>query len=182
MSKKKKLTILLIAIVALIFPIRMTLRDGGTVVYNALTYKVIVWHELNLTYEDDYKTGVDFYIFPMNFKSVKYYSEIDKGEVERNFGVAKIVEEDTMCTGEEDIFYQDDNKTYYFQCQRSQYINVVFKDETTLKLKDAFAQGKISISDLNASAIDYEVRDSFEEGSQTELDNINNEYMPDIEE
>ena len=180
MSKKKKITMLLIAIVALIFPIRMTLRDGGTVVYNALTYKVIVWHEHNLTYENDYKTGVDFYIFPMNFRSVKYYSEVDKGEVERNFGVAKIVEESNHCTGDEEVFYTTDNKTYYFKCQRSQYITVIFIQETKLNLWDALSEGMVTIDDLNASAIDYEVKDTYEDGSKDELVNFNDQYMPNI--
>lgn len=177
MSKKKKLTLLIIGIIALIFPIRMTLRDGGTVVYNALTYKIIVWHEHNLTYEDDYKTGVDFYIFPMNFRSVKYYSEIDKGEVERNYGVARIIEEDNICTGPEEVFHTTDSQTYYFKCQRSQYITVIMKDETKLSLTDAFAQGKVTIADLNESAIDYEVRDTYEEGSKEEVDNFNDQYF-----
>lgn len=177
MSKKKKLSLILIAIIVLIFPIRMTLKDGGTVVYNALIYKIIVWHEHNLTYEGDYKTGVDFYIFPMNFRSVKYYSEIDKGEVQRNYGVAKIVEEDNICTGPEEVFYTTDNKSYYFKCQRSQYITVIMKDETKINLIDAFTQGKVTIADLNESAIDYEVKDTYEEGSKDEMDNFVNEYI-----
>lgn len=181
MKKNKKALLIIIGIVALFFPVRITLRDGGTVVYNALTYKVIIWNEYNITYEDNYKTGTEVHIFPMNFKSVKYYSEVAKGEMERNFGVAKIIEEKNTCIGKEEIFYQDDNKEYFFTCPKSQYITVVFKDETTMPLMDAIAQNKVTLSDLNASAIYYEERDRFQEGSKEELDNFNNEYLNGVE-
>ena len=51
------------------------------------------------------------------------------------------------------------------------------KDETKLSLTDAFAQGKVTIADLNESAIDYEVRDTYEEGSKEEVDNFNDQYF-----
>ena len=93
-KNKKKLTIILIALVVLIliFPMyRGTLKDGGTKEYTALTYKVIKWHRL---YDVDVDVDVDVdddgswtfyrktrvYFFPQNLLSTE---ELWALEVER---------------------------------------------------------------------------------------------------
>ena len=87
-KNKKKLTIILIALVVLIliFPMyRGMLKDGGTKEYTALTYKVIKWHRLyDVDVDDDgswtfyRKTRV--YFFPQNLLSTE---ELWALEVER---------------------------------------------------------------------------------------------------
>lgn len=64
---KKKIVTLIIAILVLailLIPIPMRLKDGGTVVWSAIAYRVIVWNTL------DGKTGTEVHIFPTNFSAI----------------------------------------------------------------------------------------------------------------
>lgn len=80
---KKKRTYLLIItliLVTLFFPIKFQYKDGGTVEYSALTYKIIKWNKLK-----NYgriKTGIDVILFPNNIHSIDYYdTEIEPPEL-----------------------------------------------------------------------------------------------------
>ena len=66
---KKKFIIIfaVIAAVLLLIPVRKVYEDGGTQTYTSLTYKVIVWKQI------DGKSGTEFYIFPNNFHQLDYY-------------------------------------------------------------------------------------------------------------
>ena len=66
---KKKLIIVFAVITAvlLLIPVRKVYEDGGTQTYTSLTYKVIVWKQI------DGKSGTEFYIFPNNFHQLDYY-------------------------------------------------------------------------------------------------------------
>ncbi len=66
---KKKLIIVfaVIAVVLLLIPVRKVYEDGGTQTYTSLTYKVIVWKQI------DGKSGTEFYLFPNNFHQLDYY-------------------------------------------------------------------------------------------------------------
>ena len=58
MNKKLKILLIVLAvIIILVIPIKSTKDDGGTVVYNSLTYKIINWHEENITYVEGYKAA-----------------------------------------------------------------------------------------------------------------------------
>ena len=86
-KNKKKLTIILIALVVLIliFPMyRGRIKDGGTKKYTALTYKVIKWHRLIDVDVDDgswtYYRKTRVYFFPQNLLSTEELWDL---EVER---------------------------------------------------------------------------------------------------
>ena len=66
---KKKLIIVfaVIAAVLLLIPVRKVYEDGGTQTYTSLTYKVIVWKQI------DGKSGTELYLFPNNFHQLDYY-------------------------------------------------------------------------------------------------------------
>ena len=68
---KKKLIIVfaVIAVALLLIPVRKVYEDGGTQTYTSLTYKVIVWKQI------DGKSGTEFYIFPNNFHQLDYYGK-----------------------------------------------------------------------------------------------------------
>ena len=69
-SVKKKLIIVFAVItVVLLLPVRKVYEDGGTQTYTSLTYKVIVWKQI------DGKLGTEFYIFPNNFHQLDYYGK-----------------------------------------------------------------------------------------------------------
>ncbi|MBR6679639.1 MAG: hypothetical protein IKL59_00090 [Clostridia bacterium] len=84
-KNKKKLTIILIALVVLIliFPMyRGRIKDGGTKKYTALTYKVIKWHRL-IDVDDGswtYYRKTRVYFFPQNLLSTEELWDL---EVER---------------------------------------------------------------------------------------------------
>jgi len=66
---KKKFIIVfaVIAVVLLLIPVKKVYEDGGTQTYTSLTYKIIVWKQI------DGKFGMEFYIFPNNFHPLDYY-------------------------------------------------------------------------------------------------------------
>ena len=174
MNKKLKIALIVIVILlVLVIPIKSTKDDGGTVVYNSLTYKIIDWHEENITYEEGYKTGRDVYFFPKNFKSVEYYSDQDAGERERNFGIARVIDKSEKCAigAEKEMFYKIDNLEYYFPCNKSMFIEVIFNDGSTMVLPDALLSEKMKISDLRIYGIEYEEVDiNAEDTLNTPLD------------
>ncbi len=53
MKKKTKIIILVLVIIILITPIRMNLKDGGSVRYKALLYEVTKIHQLDQVENDD---------------------------------------------------------------------------------------------------------------------------------
>ncbi|MBR4177877.1 MAG: hypothetical protein IKR57_00845 [Bacilli bacterium] len=72
---KKKLIIIIVIILLILFvPIRTKYKDGGTVEYKALTYRIFKWNILN---EDgSYYVSKDIYFFPNNFHKYEYYVPI----------------------------------------------------------------------------------------------------------
>ena len=58
-----------IAVDLLLIPVRKVYEDGGTQTYTSLTYKVIVWKQI------DGKSGTELYIFPNNFHQLDYYGK-----------------------------------------------------------------------------------------------------------
>ena len=68
--KKVLLIVLSIILVLCLIPMPMRLKDGGTVMYCAVLYKVVVWHQMLPVGEnqsDIYREGINFYPFPINF-------------------------------------------------------------------------------------------------------------------
>lgn len=60
----------------LVVPQKIFYDDGGTIVYAAITYKVIVWHQLSDSYDENgnilYLIGTSFYVFSSNFGDKDY--------------------------------------------------------------------------------------------------------------
>lgn len=168
MTKKNKIILLIIAIIiVLLIPIKTTLDDGGTVVYNSLTYKIINWHEENITYVEGYKTGKNVYFFPNNFKSVQYYSDLDSAERERNFGVANVIDSGEECSSKEkELFHTENEFEYYFECHKSQNITVVFNDKSTMELHEALNSGLFKPNELGIYNIQYEVINTSENNNE----------------
>lgn len=70
MERKTKRMILILLLVLLLVPYPFRAHDGGTVVYQAILYRVIVWHRYDDTKPGGFKTGTEFYIFPTNFREI----------------------------------------------------------------------------------------------------------------
>lgn len=69
MKKKAKIIILILASIILLTPIRMNLKDGGSVRYKALLYEVTKIHQLDIIENDDrvkpYIEGLEIKILGM---------------------------------------------------------------------------------------------------------------------
>ncbi len=76
--KKKKIiiTLVILFIVILLTPIKIQYKDGGTIEYKSLTYKIIKWNRLDDYYENGIKTGTEIHFFPDNFKPIDYFVEV----------------------------------------------------------------------------------------------------------
>lgn len=75
---KKKLIIVMVIVILLILlvPIPIHLKDGGTVEYKALTYKITIVHRLNVGSLTGYEDGIIIEIL-----GTEIYEKIDKHEV-----------------------------------------------------------------------------------------------------
>jgi len=72
--KKRIVTIVAIVILLiLLVPIPFNLKDGGTVEYKALTYKISKIHRLNVNSLTGYEDGIIIEVF-----GIKIYEKIDK--------------------------------------------------------------------------------------------------------
>ena len=65
MKKKVIIVMVIIILLILLFPIPMHLKDGGTVEYTALTYKISKVHRLALNSETGYEDGIIIEILGM---------------------------------------------------------------------------------------------------------------------
>lgn len=61
-KKRMKYWTVLAAIVILLFPIVRIYKDGGTITYTSLTYRIIKWH--HRVGGEEIKTGTEVQLFP----------------------------------------------------------------------------------------------------------------------
>lgn len=76
MKKKKVIIIAVLLLIVLVIPVKLHYKDGGTIEYKSLTYKIIKWHRLDDYYDTGYKTGTEIHFFPNNFKPIDYFEEV----------------------------------------------------------------------------------------------------------
>lgn len=62
MKKRIILIIISFLLLILLIPKREMFKDGGTVEYKSLVYKITKYHELNMQYQSGYKTGMEIEI------------------------------------------------------------------------------------------------------------------------
>jgi len=99
MKKLKKFIVLVIVFIFFVFPIKHTYKDGGTVTYTSLTYKIIRWKiPINIEIIDSNDENInqlqtksfitkdkhingkffentELYLFPCNFMEIDWYKE-----------------------------------------------------------------------------------------------------------
>jgi hypothetical protein len=75
LKKKIKLIMCIVVVLIILFaPFNIQrYKDGGTATYTALSYKLIVWHQLDDSI-DGYKAGTEIHFFPNNFHNLDYYT------------------------------------------------------------------------------------------------------------
>lgn len=121
MKKKIRIILILISVlIVLLFPIKSTIWDGGTIEYRSLLYRVIKWHKLDNYYESGYKTGTEIYIFPFNLRPIDYY---DKPKPSR------------LYISKDDKWYSSEVISY---CWKNEYRKDCFDNEGILNTKYKF--------------------------------------------
>lgn len=93
--------------------------------------------ENRITIADLDAYGIGYYKEPRNIENIIYHS--DRGG-----------EPDA-----EEVFYVDEEYAYTFPSIRSEYVIVYYKDGTSQPIKEALAEGKLKIEDLNHFGINY---------------------------
>ena len=76
MKYNYKLLAIVFFIIIIMFPIKVQYKDGGTMEYRAIVYKIIKWHRFNDNYESGIKEGTEIHIFPTNYHSLDYYDDV----------------------------------------------------------------------------------------------------------
>lgn len=75
--------------------------------------------------------------------------------IDCNSNIINIIDETKTCAEALEEIYRDKDNIYYLPCIQSEFIKVIFSDNSKMTLKEAFKNNKISISDLDAFNIDY---------------------------
>lgn len=75
-NKKKIIIIIIVFVLIFLIPISMKLKDGGSVVYKAILYKVTKYHKLNDEYESGYKKG-----WKIEILGIKIYEKITNNKI-----------------------------------------------------------------------------------------------------
>ena len=71
MKKKYRIIIAVVILLVLFVPIpRGTAEDGGTRVYRAVTYEIVVWNRLDSAVDGGVYKKTEVFWFPDNFKSL----------------------------------------------------------------------------------------------------------------
>lgn len=65
-NKKIYITVIIIILIILLFPLREKYYDGGSIEYKSLTYKLVKYHKITDELEEKYIDGVKLDIFKIN--------------------------------------------------------------------------------------------------------------------
>ena len=130
------------------FTIKLVDESSGKVTYIGLGYKVIRYTKVSPS--EPFK----------NSQGVKYGSWFMKYELENIDTLEEIVDttkniKDFACAEMLEEFYQDDEYIYYYNCIKSSYILVKFKDGFQMTVEEALKKDLITIKDLDEYKIDY---------------------------
>ena len=68
MKKTYKILIIILLFIICLIPMPVYYKDGGTVTYTAIFYKIIKWNTLGG------KQGTEIHVFPNNFHRLEYYN------------------------------------------------------------------------------------------------------------
>ena len=92
-------------------------------------------------------------------EEAKKNTTTNSGTGTNSANIDRIVDEtqnpDVMCAQAIQEFYQDENYTYYFSCQKSDVVKVIYTDGTMEKVAVALKAGHIKITDLDRFNISY---------------------------
>ena len=126
-------------------------KEGTKITYYGLGYKIIRYPSVspNEPYKNNLgvKMGSWFmhYKLPNNKETLEIKKIIDKTKKMLNFSCAEAL----------DKFYEDENYEYYYDCLKSKYIIVEYKDGSEGTVKEALKQKRITIEDLDNYKIKY---------------------------
>lgn len=93
----------------------------------------------------------------------------------------RTIEEDLICAQALELFYEDDKNEYYFNCIKSQLIIVEYENGYKEDVKSAFANGHITLEDLDRFDVGYITEKKTLETSQKDIVTITHGKVENIE-
>ena len=130
------------------FTIKIMSNKENKITYLGLGYKVIRY--VKVSFNEPYK----------NNAGVKYGSWFMKYVLDTDNKIVEIIDttkniKNFSCAETLESFYEDDKYIYYYNCIKSSYVLVKFKDGSQITVEEALKNNKITIKDLDEYKIDY---------------------------
>ena len=102
-----------------------------------------------------------WFVFKSKFTKFSCAVELDDKKSNENKLEIKSIQDESI--GRTDLvfaqalekFYEDDNFEYFYSCIKSSYVTVTYTNGTKETVKDALANGNITIQDVNKYGIKY---------------------------
>lgn len=157
----KYITIIAIVLVSLIVldTLSAVAFNNSTIIHK--TYQELdedSWVDKGLIIDTYYCTKeTDIIEVSHHIKGHKFSCPVDN--IEEQVGeykiIDKVLEESMMCAEALELFYQDEEYSYYFSCMKSSNIIVKYNDGIEIPVKQALKENKITIKDLDRFNIAY---------------------------
>lgn len=111
-TKKLIIVASIIILILLLVPIRYVLKDGGTIVYQSLIYKITSYHSLDERYESGYLEGTEFEL--LGFSIYKNIKKPDAAIIDYKYTIDTI--KTRNCTNEPKLYHKMPDKNIYTYC------------------------------------------------------------------
>ncbi len=147
----KKLFIVasIIILIFLLIPIRYVLKDGGTIVYQSLLYKITNYHRLDGMYESGYVVGIQ-----IDFLGFTIYKNIKKDDTIINHKYTINTSKTKNCNGQPELYYKMLDKDIYTYCLDSIIID---NGNEQIELKDYLEKNSNALEEIINSLTKVEV-------------------------
>lgn len=141
MSKRKLIIGIIICIfIVILFPIRLPLKDGGTIIYKSLIYKITKYHRLDDDYKNGYLEGTE-----IKFLGMTIYKNIKKpNKTIVDYAYMIDVFKTRNCNEQPKLYYEMNGKNIYTYCLDS----IIIDNGDKLELKDYINQNDQKLEEI----------------------------------
>lgn len=106
---KRKIIIIICLLIVILFPVRVPLKDGGTIIYKSLIYKITNYHRLDDAYEHGYLEGIEIQVL-----GIPIYKNINKTIIDYTYTID--VFKTRNCNEQPKLYYEMNDKNIYTYC------------------------------------------------------------------
>lgn len=139
-KRKLIIGIITIILVILLMPIRYVLKDGGTIIYQSLVYKITSYHSLDDRYKTGYLEGTEF-----KFLGFTIYKDIKKPDVIKEFMYTINTIETQNCNNKPKLYLKMFDKNIYTYCLDSIIIDM---GNEKIELKDYIERNSNALEEI----------------------------------